>query len=152
MTQEQVAKKVGKSRPAVANTVRLLNLPAEVQRGVIEGKIMEGHARALLGLLDPEKMILMFKMVVEQNLNVRQVEYKVRELTMKRQMDSIAPDPKLLAMESELRGKLGTQVKISRQGQGGRITIEFFSDEELSEIIHKMAAEKAGGDIGYLTV
>ena len=152
MTQDQVAKKVGKSRPAVANTVRLLNLPAEVQRGVVEGKIMEGHARALLGLNDPEKILLMYKVVLEQNLNVRQVEAKVRELTVKRQMDAAAPDPKLLAMESELRGKLGTQVKIQRQGSGGKITIEFFSDEELNELIHKMADEKRGGDGGYLTV
>jgi ParB family chromosome partitioning protein len=152
LTQEEVAKKVGKSRPAVANTVRLLNLPAEIQRGVIEGKVMEGHARALLGLNDPEKMLLMYKMVIEQNLNVRQVEGKVRELTTKRQMDAAAPDPKLLAMESELRGKLGTQVKIQRQGQGGKITIEFFSDEELSELIHKMATEQGGGGSGYLTV
>jgi ParB family chromosome partitioning protein len=152
LTQDQVAKKVGKSRPAVANTVRLLNLPAEIQRAVIEGKLMEGHARALLGLNDPEKMLLMYKVVIDQNLNVRQVENRVRELTAKRQMDSAAPDPKLLAMESELRGKLGTQVKISRQGQGGKITIEFFSDEELSELIHKMAAERQAGDGGYLTV
>ena len=152
LTQDQVAKKVGKSRPAVANTVRLLNLPAEVQRGVVEGKIMEGHARALLGLNDPEKILLMYKVVVEQNLNVRQVEAKVRELTAKRQMDSAAPDPKLLAMESELRGHLGTQVKIQRQGQGGKIMIEFFSDEELSELVHKMAAEQAAGDGGYLVV
>jgi ParB family chromosome partitioning protein len=152
LTQDQVAKKVGKSRPAVANTVRLLNLPAEIQRAVIEGKLMEGHARALLGLNDPEKMLLMYKVVIDQNLNVRQVENKVRDLMAKRQMDSAAPDPKLLAMESELRGKLGTQVKIQRQGQGGKITIEFFSDEELSELIHKMAAEKESGDMGYLTV
>lgn len=152
LTQDQVAKKVGKSRPAVANTVRLLNLPAEVQRGVVEGKIMEGHARALLGLNDPEKIRLMYKVVLEQGLNVRQVESKVRELTQKRQMDAAAPDPKLLAMESELRGKLGTQVKIQRQGQGGKITIEFFSEEELEELIHKMAEEKLGQDGGYLTV
>ncbi len=152
LTQEQVAKKVGKSRPAVANTVRLLKLPAEIQRGVIEGKIMEGHARAILGMLDPEKMLLMYKIVLEQNLNVRQVEAKVRELTQKRQMDSAAPDPKLLAMESELRGKLGTQVKIQRQGSGGKITIEFFSEEELADIVGKMATEKRAEDGGYLTV
>jgi len=152
LTQDQVAKKVGKSRPAVANTVRLLNLPAEIQRAVIEGKLMEGHARALLGLNDPEKMLLLYTIVIEKNLNVREVENKVRELTMKRQMDGVAPDPKLLAMESELRGKLGTQVKIQRQGQGGKITIEFFSDEELSEIVGKMAAERRAEEGGYLTV
>jgi len=147
MTQDQVAKKVGKSRPAVANTVRLLNLPAEVQRAVIEGRIMEGHARALLGLNDPEKILLMYKVVIEQGLNVRQVEQKVRDLTAKKQVDAAAPDPKLMALESELRGKLGTQVKIQRQGQGGKIMIEFFSDEELNEIVHKMAEQG-----GYLTV
>lgn len=152
MTQEQVAKKVGKSRPTIANTVRLLNLPAEIQRAVIEGKLSEGHARPLLGLTDPEKMLLMYKQVIEQGWNVRQVEAKVRELTIKRQMDAVALDPKLLAMESELRGKLGTQVKIQRQGKGGKIMIEFFSDEELNEIVHKMADQKAAEDGGYLTV
>ena len=152
LTQDQVAKKVGKSRPAVANTVRLLNLPAEIQRGVIEGKIMEGHARALLGLNDPEKIRLMYKVVLEQGLNVRQVEAKVRELTAKRSMDAAAPDPKLMAFESELRGKLGTQVKISRQGHGGKITIEFFSDDELAELVGKMAEQKRAEDGGYLTV
>jgi ParB family chromosome partitioning protein len=152
MTQDQVAKKVGKSRPTIANTVRLLNLPAEIQRAVIEGKLSEGHARPLLGLTDPEKMLLMYKQVIEQGWNVRQVEAKVRELTIKRQMDAVALDPKLLAMESELRGKLGTQVKIQRQGQGGKITIEFFSDEELSEIVRKMADQKTAEQGGYLTV
>ncbi len=152
LTQEQVAKKVGKSRPAIANTVRLLNLPAEIQRGVVEGKIMEGHARAILGLNDPEKMLLMYKMVIEQNLNVRQVETKVRELTAKRAVDSAAPDPKLMAMETELRGKLGTQVKIQRQGKGGKILIDFFSEEELEEIIHKMAEQRTAEGGGYLTV
>ena len=152
LTQEQVAKKVGKSRPAVANTVRLLNLPAEVQRGVIEGRLSEGHARALLGLNDPEKIRLLYKKVVEGGWNVREVESKVRELTQKRQMDSAAPDPKLMAMESELRVKLGAQVKISRLGHGGKITIEFYSEEELGDIIHKMAQVKAAEEGGYLTV
>lgn len=152
LTQEQVAKKVGKSRPAVANTVRLLNLPAEVQRAVIEGRLMEGHARALLGLNDPEKILLLYKTVIEKKWNVRDVEEKVRELTQRKSMDSAAPDPKLMAMESELRIKLGAQVKILRQGEGGKITIDFYSDEELNEIISKMAAQKAAEDGGYLTV
>jgi ParB family transcriptional regulator, chromosome partitioning protein len=152
LTQEQVAKKVGKSRPAVANTVRLLNLPAEIQRGVVEGKITEGHARAILGLTDPEKMLLMYKLVLEQNLNVRQVEAKVRELTVRRQMDAAAPDPKLMAIETELRGKLGTQVKIQRQGKGGKIMIDFFSDEDLEDIIRRIAEQRANDGAGYLTV
>jgi ParB family transcriptional regulator, chromosome partitioning protein len=152
LTQEQVAKKVGKSRPAITNTLRLLNLPAEIQRGVVEGKVSEGHARAILGLVDVEKQLLMYKMVQEQGLNVRQVEAKVRELTMRRQMDAAAPDPKIMALETELRSKLGTQVKIQRQGRGGRITIEFFSDEELNELINKMSEARDQESSGYFTV
>ena len=152
LTQDQVAKKVGKSRPAVANTVRLLNLPADIQRGVIEGRLSEGHARALLGLPDQEKMLLMYKAILEQGWNVRQVEAKVRELSLRRQMDAAAPDPKLMALETELRGKLGTQVKIQRQGSGGKITIEFFSDEELNDLIGRMANNQQAPSGDYLTV
>ncbi len=152
LTQEAVAKKVGKSRPAVANTVRLLNLPAEVQRAVIDGRLTEGHARALLGLNDPEKILLLYKTVIEKKWNVREVEEKVRELTQKKSVDAVAPDPKLLAMESELRIKLGAQVKIFKQGRGGKITIDFYSEEELDELIKKMAEAKAVEDGGYLTV
>jgi ParB family chromosome partitioning protein len=80
LTQEKVAQKVGKSRPAIANTVRLLNLPAEIQRAIIENKISEGHARAILGLTGTERQLALYKMIVDQGLNVRQVEAKVREL------------------------------------------------------------------------
>lgn len=152
LTQEQVAKKVGKSRPAVANTVRLLNLPAEAQRLIIEGKFSEGHGRALLGLNDPEKIVLMARKVAEENWTVRQVEAKVRELTTKKSMDSAAPDPKLMALESELRMKLGASVKIQRQGTGGKILIDFYSEEELSDIIHKMAEQATQQGGAYLTV
>ncbi len=152
MTQDQVAKKVGKSRSAVANTLRLLNLPAEIQRGVIEGKITEGHARAILGLPEIEKMILMYSTILEQGLNVRQVEAKVREIAVKRRIDAATPDPKLMAIETELRGRLGAQVKVSRQGRGGKITIDFFSDEDLEEILNRMAEQKANGEDSYLVV
>ena len=153
LTQDQVAKKVGKSRSAVANTLRLLNLPAEIQRGVIEGKITEGHARAILGLGDSiEKMILMYQTILDQGLNVRQVEAKVREITVKRRIDAATPDPKLMAIETELRGKLGAQVKIQRQGRGGKITIDFFSDEDLEEILNRMAEDQKKSDDNYFTV
>ncbi len=152
LTQEEVARKVGKSRPSITNTLRLLHLPAELQRALIEGKISEGHARAILGLGDIEKQLGLYRLILEQGLNVRQVENKVRELTARRRVDAAAPDPKLMALENELRGKLGTQVKIQRQGRGGKITIEFFSDEELNDIIHKMseAGEEENG--GFITV
>lgn len=153
LTQDQVAKKVGKSRSAVANTLRLLNLPAEIQRGVIEGKISEGHARAVLGLADIEKMILMYQTILDQGLNVRQVEAKVREIAVRRRIDAATPDPKLMAIETELRGRLGAQVKVQRQGRGGKITIDFYSDEDLEEILNRMAEQQSGADSdNYLVV
>ena len=142
LNQSEVAVKVGKSRPAVANTLRLLNLPAEIQRAIIEGKISEGHGRAILGLSDIEKQLLMYKMILDQGMNVRQVENKVRELTARPKMDAVMPDPKLMAVETTLRSKLGTQVKVARQGRGGKITIEFFSDEDLEDILHKITEQK----------
>lgn len=142
LNQSEVAIKVGKSRPAVANTLRLLNLPAEIQRAIIEGKISEGHGRAILGLPDIEKQLLMYKMILDQGMNVRQVENKVRELTARPKMDAVMPDPKLMAVETTLRSKLGTQVKVARQGRGGKITIEFFSDEDLEDILHKITEHK----------
>lgn len=138
LTQEQVAVKVGKSRPAVSNTLRLLNLPVEVQRVVIEGKITEGHARALLSLEDTEKQLAFLKAIIEQGWNVRQVESKTRETLNRKQVDAVAPDPQVQAIESELRTRLGTQVKVQKQGQGGKIMIEFFSEEELQEIMEKL--------------
>lgn len=138
LTQEQVAQKVGKSRPSVTNTLRLLNLPVEVQRAVIEGKVSEGHARALLAVAEPERQLALFRTMIEQGWNVRQVEAKARELSAKKMVDSAAPDPKLMAIETELRSRLGTQVKVQRQGRGGKITIDFFSDEDLQDIISKL--------------
>lgn len=144
LTQEQVAQKVGKSRPSVTNTLRLLNLPVEVQRAVIEGKVSEGHARALLAVVEPERQLALFRTILEQGWNVRQVEAKARELSAKKLVDSAAPDPKLMAIETELRSRLGTQVKVQRQGRGGRITIDFFSDEDLQDIVSKLEHSDSG--------
>lgn len=144
LTQEQVAQKVGKSRPSVTNTLRLLNLPVEVQRAVIEGKVSEGHARALLAVVEPERQLALFRTMLEQGWNVRQVEAKARELSAKKMVDSAAPDPKLMAIETELRSRLGTQVKVQRQGRGGKITIDFFSDEDLQDIVSKLENTDSG--------
>ncbi len=151
LTQAEVAVKVGKSRSGVANTLRLLQLPAEIQRGIIEGKIFEGHGRAILTLPDIERQLLMYKKIVDQNMNVRQVEAEVREFARRRKMDAAMPDPKLMAIETQLRGKLGTQVKVSRQGRGGKITIEFFSDEDLADILSRISEDEKP-DNQYFTV
>ena len=153
LTQEQVAKKVGKSRPAVANTVRLLNLPAEIQRALIENKISEGHARAILGLSGAERQLVLYKMIIDQGMNVRQVEAKVRELMARPRMEAAGPaDPRTMAIESELRSKLGAQVRIEKRGNGGKITIDFFSEQELRELVEKLENGVQDSQDKYFTV
>lgn len=141
LTQEKVSQKVGKSRSAIANTVRLLHLPVEIQRGLIEGLISEGHARAILSLPGLDRQSALYKLVVDQNLNVRQIETKVRELTARPRLESAGPDAKMIALEKELRSRLGTQVKIEKRGHGGKIMIEFFSDEDLDDLVSKINAK-----------
>jgi ParB family chromosome partitioning protein len=154
LTQDEVAKKVGKSRPAIANTVRLLNLPAEVQRGLVEGRVTEGHTRPLIALRDPDRIIAVYHTILEQGWSARTVEQKIREMVQPRNVDGAMPDPKFMAIETELRGKLGAQVKIQRQGRGGKIMIEFFSDEELNDILDRMheAENATSGHDGFITV
>lgn len=141
LTQEEVAKKVGKGRTTVTNMLRLLHLPLKIQRAVAEDVITEGHARAILGLIGMEKQLALFDMIVAENMTVRQVEDKVREI-MERPKQIKAPrgntDPEVMALESELRGKLGTKVKVQKRGDSGRIMIEFYSREELNNLLDKI--------------
>ncbi len=145
LTQEQVSQKVGKARTTVTNMLRLLNLPLKIQRAVAEGVISEGHARPMVSLPGMEKQLAMLDEVIRLNMTVRQVEDRVRELmdrprlVKSPRMGSASADPEVAAMETQLRGKLGTKVRIQKSGQSGKIMIEFYSDEELSSFMEKMA-------------
>ena len=136
----EVALKVGKDISTVSNLQRLLNLPVEIQRALIEGVISEGQARPLLSLRDKEEMLQMFMIVVRDQMKVRDIENKVREIRNRKikvnQM--FTPDPFLESLENMLRNKLGTRVQVNRGSKGGKITIEFFSDEELTDIVQKL--------------
>ncbi len=142
LTQEEVAKKVGKGRTTVTNMLRLLNLPLKIQNALAEGKITEGHARSILALPGMEKQIALYEMIVSQAMTVRQVEDKVREM-LERPKQVKAPrgpvDPEAAAIENDLRSKLGTKVKVQRSGSAGKITIEFFSQEELHSFMDKIS-------------
>jgi ParB family chromosome partitioning protein len=137
LTQEQVAGRVGKSRVAVTNTLRLLRLPAEVQQAVADGTIAEGHARALLALPTPEAQTAALRLVLKRALSVRQTEELVRRLTAgapvvksKRTMPAEAQ-----ALEEQFRQRLGTKVNLYRSRKGaGRLVIHFYSEEELQAI------------------
>jgi ParB family chromosome partitioning protein len=109
-----------------------------VQRGVVEGKIAEGHARAILGIAGPERQLALYKMILDQGLNVRQVEAKVRELMARPRLEAAGPDPRVAALEGMLRSRFGTRVKIEKRGRGGKIMIEFFSEEELDKLIGRL--------------
>ena len=140
LTQEEISEQVGKSRSAVANKMRLLSLPVEIQRALIEGKITEGHARTILAIENPEKQRALFELILKDNLTVRQVEDKVREVTVtthKRRMGAHVSEFK--EKEDHLSAALGTKVTIKRSGGGGKIIIEFYSPEELEDISQKIS-------------
>ena len=137
LTQEQVARRVGKSRVAVSNTLRLLKAARRVQEALLEGAISEGHARALLGLEQTEAQEAALKTVLKRGLNVRQTEELVRRLLgqdQKKQQPAREVSPETRALESQFREALGTKVDLRRKGEGGRIVIHFYSEEELDAL------------------
>jgi ParB family transcriptional regulator, chromosome partitioning protein len=139
LTQEQVSERVGKSRSAIANTLRLLRLPAEVRQALADSTIHEGHARTLLALPTAEAQVAALRVVVNKDLSVRQAEELVRRLlaeqrTAKEKVQpAVAPETR--ALEEDLRARLGTRVNLYRSRQGrGRLVIHFYSEEELEAI------------------
>lgn len=138
LQQEDVAVKVGLSRSAVTNKLRLLHLPIEIQRAVIEEKLSEGHAKALLAIENPEKQRALFDLIIREELTVRETEAKVRETHVAshvRSTPSLHPD--LARRMEELAHALGTKVKISPSGKGGKVIIEYYSTEELDSLLKK---------------
>lgn len=137
LSQDDISKKTGKNRSTVANTMRLLELPIEIQRGLIEAKITPGHARAILGLDNPEKQRALYAMILKNDMTVRAAENKVREVTVHTHTRKITEnkDPRLQEIEDKVQQKLGTKVKISKSGPTGKIQIDFFSDEEFDKIV-----------------
>jgi ParB family chromosome partitioning protein len=145
LTQEQVARRVGKSRVAVANTLRLLKAARGVQEALLEGRISEGHARALLGLEQAEAQEAALKTVLKRELNVRQTEELVRRLLGLRQQEpraAPAVSPETRALEAQFREALGTKVNLTRQGDRGRIVIHFYSEEELDALYERIVGSE----------
>jgi ParB family chromosome partitioning protein len=136
LTQQQVADKVGKNRATVANTLRLLKLPSEVKESLLEGKITEGHARALLRLDSAKAQLEALRAILRGGLNVRQTEEMVRRLVEKPRPKSAPAEesPRMRALEDQLRQALGTKVNLTGGNKGGRLVIYFYSEEELQAI------------------
>jgi ParB family chromosome partitioning protein len=145
LTHEEVAARVGKSRESVTNTHRLVRLPDEVKKGLAEGLITEGHARALMSLDGtPQMMIEVYKTVIKNKLSVRQTEALVKELGAPRTRRVSKKDvpEEIQEMEDQLRRYLGTRIKLRYGKDGGSLTIYYFSDEELNDMIAKILKEE----------
>lgn len=147
LSQQDVAGRVGKSRVAVANSVRLLRLPDPVKALLTQGSLTEGHARALLALTDDETLLRAAEQVIARDLTVRQTEELVRRLSGAAHADDAGPDtddpdadidPNARQIEEALRSALGTKVALTKGRRGGRIVISFYSDEELQAIYDRI--------------
>lgn len=138
LTQDQTAKKIGKSRSQVANLLRFLHLPTEIQKSLSEGLITEGHAKIILGLRTPEEQMKFYYKVIKQKMSVRDTEVEIRKVKVSSFTRNMVVDPVTLAQQENLQKALGTKVKIERRGSKGKIVIEFYSDEELASIIQSM--------------
>ncbi|MFQ5822702.1 MAG: ParB/RepB/Spo0J family partition protein [bacterium] len=143
LTQDEVAKKVGKDRSTITNSLRLLKLPSVIQDSLIKGEITAGHARAFLTLPNKSAQIAFWKRTVQKKHSVRQVEKLVKESTQPlkpKKEKRREVDPLIQESEDKLRSILGTQVRIhaNRKGTGGKIEIEYYSDADLERILELM--------------
>jgi len=137
LTQDEIARLVGKSRVAITNTMRLLKLPEEVKNLLREGKLTEGHARALLSANDPNLQVHLANLVVKRGLTVERTEILASSIAKERKKSKLkkTKTPELVALEQELTLELGTKVVVDKRGREGRIIISFYSDEELQRIL-----------------
>jgi ParB family chromosome partitioning protein len=148
-THEAVAQRVGKSRVAISNALRLLDLAPETREAIIDGRISEGHGRALAALTIPELQRAVLQVVLDRHLSVRQTEELVRR---KRDAGAVARSRRTLSgdladLEAQLRGILATKVGIVRTRKGGRLVIDFYSDEELDRIYAIITRGVAGSGV-----
>ena len=151
LTQEQVAQQMGKSRPAITNTLRLLALPNDLMAMVESGALSAGHARAILGAPTATLQREAARQVVERQLSVRQTEALVRAL-QKPQREPRKSDPDLGLylgeLEKDLTGRLGRKVTISHRGKKGKIELEYYGDQDLEALLSLLQSLRREGGIG----
>ncbi len=136
-THNEIAKKLGRSREYVSNSLRILALPEEILNAVSAGKVTEGHTRPLLMLADhPEEQTVLFKEILYKRITVREAERISRKIATDRvRKKEFMPDPEITELEGEFQEKLGTRVHIDRSEIGGQVKIDFFSTEDLRTIL-----------------
>ena len=143
LTQEQVSYSVGKSRPYITNSLRLLKLPEEVRTLTASGEISVGHAKALAAVKDREKQITLAKKTAKDGLSVRQIELMAKETKAPaRKAPKVKKSADEKKIEEDMKNALGTKVNLNRKGKKGKIEIEFYSDEELERLIELITSLK----------
>jgi len=138
LTQEEVAEKVGKKRATIANTLRLLDLPEEIQQALRQKKITTGHAKVILAAESEAERLKIFKKILTSDLTVRQTEGEVKKIKVKSHYRTVEKDLETEEKEDRLRQALGTKVSINKKDQGGQVEIEYYSAEELNDLIEKI--------------
>ncbi len=143
LSHESIAARVGKSRVAVTNTLRLLRLPDSVKNALIEKRISEGHARALLALSTPEAQTAALRTVLSQELNVRQTEELVRKLSGEKPITKVKPPapPDIVELEDRLRSSLGTKVSLRSGRKGGTLTISLLFQRRIGRLDRRLLKE-----------
>jgi len=142
LSQDNVAKQVGKSRVSISNTLRLLKLPEPIRQALADELITEGHARALLTLSSPSAQLAVMQIILQKHLNVRQAEELARkwsEAAPKRM--PAAPSPEVTELEERLRSHFGTKVVLHHGKKGGTLTIHYYSEEDLDALITQFLGE-----------
>lgn len=139
LTQELISQRVGKSRSAIANSLRLLSLEDEIQKMLILGTLTSGHARAILSLDDKELRIALSKRIIEDNLNVRQAEALAKQLQkekpQKKKSEKTAYDIEIEKIQNTLSSAMGTKVRINHTAKKGKIEIEYYGNEDLERVL-----------------
>lgn len=138
LTQEEVSKSIGKSRPYITNALRLLKLPEQIREFLSEGKLSTGHARAIAGISDFEKQIEIAEYAIEKGISVREIEKLIKELGNNKKKNSqkkSGKTPDVKRLEEDLKQIMGTKVSLNQKGKKGRIEIEYYSREELERLI-----------------
>ncbi len=140
LTQEEVAIRIGKSRPAVANFLRLRQLPVSIQESIVDGVLSMGHARALLGISNKAQQSAVWRAVVSKGLSVRETEALVNRIKKEsgdvRKRKEGSDEIYFTNISEELSRNFGTKVQIRRRGQKGKVEIEFYSNEDLDRLLH----------------
>lgn len=151
-SHKEIGKKVGKSREYVSNTLRLLQMPQDILEALVAGKISEGHTRPLLMLSDrPDEQAVLFKEIVYKKITVREAERIAREIAKEKVRNrTLLPDPEIEEIQNKLQDSLGTRVHIDRKNEGGKITIDFFSNEDLRTILDFIESKGSNGGINML--